>query len=194
MYGVPLGMAAMGALFIDVRGKLVQLNRAGTTTTMDELDSVAPVCRNAFHDGVVSHIIEKRHVLQICARRSGQNRPRIARCLVKPWLHMLKGGLKKVKLAPIPIKNSKFSIHAHAVVPQLMQEQTNGSTSWASRALPGRIGLVVGQGGRGKSAQQHGVNLGAIRPLVKITSIDVVNKGFEMRVFSKIAAQAHHPS
>ena len=69
---VPLGMAAMGASLIDVCGKLVQLNRAGTTTTMDELDSVAPVCRDAFRDGVVSQIIEKGHVLQICARRSGQ--------------------------------------------------------------------------------------------------------------------------
>ena len=107
---------------------------------------------------------------------------------------MLKRGLEKVELTPIPIISNQFSIHAHAVIPQLMQEQANGSTSWASKALPGCVSLVVGWGGRGKRAQQHGVNLGAIRPLVGITSIDAVNKGSEMWVLNKIAAQAHHPS
>ena len=62
MYGVPLGMAAMGALLIDVCGQLVQLNRAGATTPMDELNPVAPVCGNAFHDGAVSQVIKKGHV------------------------------------------------------------------------------------------------------------------------------------
>ena len=78
MYGVPFGMAAVGASLVDVCGKLVQLNRAGATTTMCELNSIAPVCRNAFHDGAVSQMIEKGHVFQICARRSGQDRPRIS--------------------------------------------------------------------------------------------------------------------
>ena len=41
MYGVPLGMAAMGALLINVCGQLVQLNRAGATTAMDEFNPVA---------------------------------------------------------------------------------------------------------------------------------------------------------
>ena len=50
-------------MFINVGGKMVQLNRAGTTTAVDELESVTPVCRDAFHDGVVSQIIKKRHVL-----------------------------------------------------------------------------------------------------------------------------------
>ena len=63
MCSVPLGMAAMGALLIDVGGQLVQLNRAGATTAMDELDPVAPVCRNAFRDGAVSQVIKKGHVL-----------------------------------------------------------------------------------------------------------------------------------
>ena len=107
---------------------------------------------------------------------------------------MLKRGLKKVELAPTPIKNNKFSIHAHAVVPQLTLEQANGSTSWASRALPGRIGLVVGWGGGGKSAQQLGVNLGAIRTLVRVASIDAVNEGSKVMVLGKISSQAHHPS
>ena len=113
---------------------------------------------------------------------------------MKPWLHVLNWGLQKIELAPTPIKNDKISIHAHAVVPQLMQEQANGSTSWASRALPGRIGLVVGWGGGGKSAQQLGVNLGAIRTLVKVASIDAVNEGSKVRVLGKISSQTHHPS
>ena len=54
MHGVPLGMAAMGALLIDVGGQLVQLNRAGATTAMDELNPVAPACGNAFRNGAVS--------------------------------------------------------------------------------------------------------------------------------------------
>ena len=62
MNRVPLGMAAMGALLINVGGQLV-LRRAGATTAMDELYRVAPVCGNAFHDGAVSHVIKKGHVL-----------------------------------------------------------------------------------------------------------------------------------
>ena len=184
----------MGASFIDVGGKLAQLNRAGTTTAVDKLESVTPVCRDAFHEGVVSKVVKKWHVLQVCARGSGQMGPRIARCLVEPWLHMLKRGLENVKLAPVPIKDDKLSTDAHSIVPQLMQKQANRPTSWASRALPRCIGLVVGRGGWGKCPHHEGVNLSAIRPLVKVASINVVNQGSEMRVFSKIAAQAHHPS
>ena len=50
MYGVPFGMAEMGATFIDASRQLVQLDRAGTTTAVDELESVALVCRNALRD------------------------------------------------------------------------------------------------------------------------------------------------
>ena len=149
MYSVPLGMAAMGALFINVGGQLVQLNRAGPPTTVDEFEPAAPVCRNSFHDGAVSQIFKKGHVLETSARESSQLRSSVARCLVKPRLHMLKGGLHEIELAPVPVNNDKFCIHAHAVDPQLVQKQANGSTGWASRALPWRIGLVVGRGGGG---------------------------------------------
>ena len=58
MYSVPLGMAAVGALFINVGGQLVQLNRAGPTATMDEFEPTAPVRRNSLHDSTVSEIVE----------------------------------------------------------------------------------------------------------------------------------------
>ena len=65
-------MAAVGATFFDASGKLVQFNRAGTTTAVDELESVTLVCRNALHDGVVGQVVKEWHVLQVCARGSRQ--------------------------------------------------------------------------------------------------------------------------
>ena len=44
-------------------------------------------------------------------------------------------------------------------------------------------------GGRGQSAQQLGVHLGAIRVLMEVAGIDAVNK-----MFGKFASQSHHPS
>ena len=107
---------------------------------------------------------------------------------------MLNGGLHEIELAPVPVKYDKSSIHAHAVIPQLVQKQTNGATGWASGALPGRIGLVVGRGGGGQSAQQLGVHLGAIRTLVGVAGIDAVNKGSKTGMLGKVATQSHHPS
>ena len=68
----PLGWPQWGATFFDASRKLVQFNRAGTTTAVDELDSIALVCRNALHDGVVGQIIEEWHILQVSAPGSRQ--------------------------------------------------------------------------------------------------------------------------
>ena len=65
---VALRMAAVGASLIDVCSKLVQLDRASTPTTMNQLKSQALICRNAPQNGIVSHGIKKRHVLQVSAR------------------------------------------------------------------------------------------------------------------------------
>ena len=86
----------------------------------------------------------------------------IARYLVEPWLNMLERGLKDVKMAPVSIKDNKLSIHAHTIVPQLVQEQTNGPTRWARGALPRAMSLVVGRGCWSKSPKNQGVNLGAV--------------------------------
>ena len=58
MYRVPFGMAAVGALFINVSGQLVQFNKAGPSAAVNELEPAAPVSRNSFHDCTVSQVIK----------------------------------------------------------------------------------------------------------------------------------------
>ena len=97
---------------------------------------------------------------------------------------MLEGGLEEIELTPISITNNELGIHAHEIVPQLVQQKPNGPTSRASGALPGRVGLVVGGGGGGQGAQQLGVNLGAISTSVRVAGINVFHKRPQVGVLS----------
>ena len=112
---------------------------------------------------LVIRLMTHGYVSHIGARTGTKMCAHMGACKMHQRLYHLNRACEKIKLELISIIDGPVSVHTHAIVKQLLQEQPNGTSRGSNSGLPRLIRSIARGGGRRQPTKISKISISAVR-------------------------------